>query len=53
MTQRPSTRLTEEQSWCGVWWDCTDAHQRCTYSELLPSVSLRSAWAKAKGGTDA
>lgn len=37
MVLRPLPQ-TDEQAWCGTWWDCT----RCASSTLDPSPVLRA-----------
>jgi len=39
MHLRDPKRLTNEQAWCEVWYNCP----RCTSSTLFPSVELRKS----------
>lgn len=43
MALRPERRLTDEQKFCGVWYDCPS----CTSSVLFPSPEVRAIYARA------
>lgn len=38
MEQRPQSRQTAEQKWCGAWWDCP----KCRCSILFQSTALEA-----------
>jgi len=44
MIQRPLSRQTKEQQWCGAWWDCPEF--RCGCSILFQSPELAAQLAE-------
>lgn len=42
MVRRDMTGATYEQTWVGIWWDCTKYW--CTNSHLDPSSGLRAQY---------
>lgn len=44
MELRPLTNQTKEQQWCGVWYDCREAH--CRSSVLYQSKELKAQLAE-------
>jgi hypothetical protein len=45
MYLRPVTHQSEEQKWCGTWYDCP----QCTSSVLFPSGELQALAAPSNG----
>jgi hypothetical protein len=44
LVERPASKQTYEQKWCGTWFDCP----HCTFSSLIPSVELNALKEKMK-----
>lgn len=44
MVQRPQSRQTKEQKFCGAWWDCPEPG--CGSSILFESPELRAQLAQ-------
>lgn len=39
LVKRPIEKTTDEQKWCGEWYDCKEPG--CWCSVLIPSINLR------------
>lgn len=49
LIQRPETRQSPEQLWCGTWFDCP----YCGYSELDKSEELKAQLAEQRAAKEA